>query len=73
MDSSVYPRSRIGKPRGSQSSRAKINEWQAVGIMARWLQGFGETHIAYEFGVSKGTAGNIVRGKAWTHLFEEEV
>lgn len=59
------------RPRGSKHWCARINEWQAVGIMARWLQGTPISRIAIEFGLSDSQVGGIVNGREWKHLFEE--
>jgi hypothetical protein len=58
-------------PRGSQHPQAKVNEWQVIGIMARWLQGVPQVRLAQEFAVCKQTIHNIVNGRAWRHLFAE--
>jgi hypothetical protein len=59
-------------PRGVRNGHAKVNELQAVGIMARWLQGIPRLQIAREFGVSSSLVREIVTSRTWKYLFEEE-
>lgn len=60
---------------GSDHPSAKITEWQAIGIMARHIQGVRNVAIAREFGCSKGIVYDILRGATWAHLFipDEEI
>lgn len=57
--------------RGEQNGNSKLTELQVIGIMARWLQGIPKKQIAREFGISDVTAGHIINGKTWAHLFRE--
>lgn len=57
-------------PRGEQHTNSKITDLQAIGIMARWLQGISIKQVAQEFGVSECPIAKIVHGKSRQHLFE---
>jgi hypothetical protein len=66
--------------KGTRHGRARLNEWQVVGAMARMLmddpvQGKSslnsQTTIAADLGVEWATISKIWRGKTWTHLFQD--
>lgn len=55
--------------RGSRHGIARLNELQVCGIMARYLQGKQQNHIAAEYGVSPNTICRIVNRTVWQHIF----
>jgi HNH endonuclease len=67
--SRLHPESR---PFGERQGRSKLTELKVIGIMARWLQGETQRHIAKEYGVHYVTVHEIVRGKTWAHVFAPE-
>lgn len=58
-----------GELRGSEAGPAKLNDWQACGVMTRWLMGATYTQVAAEFGITRQQVSNIVNGRQWAHLF----
>lgn len=56
--------------RGEQCGASKLNELQAIGVLARWLQGASQSAIAREYGVSRGPVQQIIYGHTWKHLFD---
>lgn len=56
---------------GSRHPSAKLDEWQACGILAAYLMNLGESVTARRFGVSASTARDVTRGRTWRFLFEE--
>jgi len=66
----THPESRLT---GSRNPMAKLNELQVCGIMARFLQSVAIRQIAREFPVSRAKVSQIVKGRAWKHIFTEEI
>ena len=56
---------------GITSGRSKLNEWQTVGILARYLQIIPISQIAREFGCSEGATRHICKGRNWKALFSD--
>lgn len=57
--------------KGSENHMAKLNEWQACGIMARLLQGRTVPQVAEEFGVRVKCVDKIRGLERWAWLFGE--
>jgi hypothetical protein len=54
--------------RGERNSAAKLTE-AAVLLVRSWsLKGITQKSIAYHFGVSRATIGDILAGRTWRHL-----
>jgi len=61
-------------PNRTRSGRLRtLNEWQVVGVMARWLQRTStQVQIGKEFGIENAQVGRIASGKAHAIAFAEE-
>lgn len=59
-------------PKGSQNGNARLNEWSAVGILARLLQRQPQRAVAQEFSTTQANISSIWRGLSWSHLFRQE-
>ena len=54
--------------KGSENRSAKLTEQDVLQIRQLCLQGVSQAKVAESFAISKGSVGNIVRGKTWSHL-----
>jgi hypothetical protein len=55
---------------GTRQGSAKLNDLQACGVVARWLQGVSINQVAREFGVNWTSVDRIIKGERWKHVFE---
>lgn len=55
-------------PRGEGHANAKLTEEIVRAIRARRLDGVSVSDLAVEFGVTRGTANNIVYRRSWKHI-----
>lgn len=58
---------------GEGNGRATITKEQAIKISNLVIDGNGEKDIAAHIGCSTNVVNNIIYGKAWKHLFSEEI
>lgn len=61
------PATRVSPTQGN----FKLNEWQVVGAMSRWLMGHSGAQISRDLGVVPECVYAICNGVRWAHLFEE--
>ena len=56
---------------GSRAGNSVLDEWQACGVMAMYLQGFTKDEIATCYGISNVGVQMICYGRSWKWLFQE--
>lgn len=58
----------LGRFRGSNSGRAKIDEADALAIRERLARGDRQVDIGADYGICQTAVSSIKRGKAWRHV-----
>lgn len=53
---------------GSRHPNSKLTEEKVIGIRRRYLEGYTQTRIGDEFGVTQSAVWCVIRGKVWKHV-----